>query len=414
MKLNSPRSFLGFVVVLLLISLPHAPAAPSVPPNERILILVSLDAFRWDYIQKFHATNLDRIASEGVHAKKMIPMFPSMTFPNHHTIVTGRRPEHHGIIHNNFSDPATGKLFAFNKTELQGPEWWGGEPVWATAIKQGRRADVLFWPGTGIEMAGMLPTEWKRYDGKPEPSEIVDMGLAWLDQPTEKRPNFVMLYFHHVDSVGHRQGTESPEIAASIAQVDAAMGRLADGLHRLKLDDVANLVIVSDHGMADLSTNRVIALGDFVDLKTVQVDFSGAVAGLRPLDGNVDALYAAFKGKEKHFKTYRNETMPKEYHFRDNPRIPPVVLVADDSWYLSNRSSNEPSTRAMNKATHGFDPQLDSMGATFIAWGPAFKHGVTLAPFENVHIYNLLCATLGLKPAPNDGDDQLVKKVLAK
>ncbi|MSU57961.1 MAG: alkaline phosphatase family protein [Pedosphaera sp.] len=392
----------------------RAATAPSVAPRDRILILISLDAFRWDYLQKFPTPNLKRLATGGVHAERLIPMFPTMTFPNHHTIMTGWRPAHHGVIHNNIYDPVTKGTFAFNKPELQGPEWWGGEPIWATAIKQGRRADVLFWPGTGTPMAGILPTEWKRYDGKPEPNEIVDLGLAWLDQPAEKRPSFVTLYFHHVDSVGHKHGPDSPETAASVASVDEAMGRLVAGIHRLKLDDIANIVIVSDHGMANISPDRTIALGDFVDLKTVQVDFSGALVGLRPLDGNVDALFKAFKGKEKHFKTYRAGNMPKRYNFKGNPRIPPVIVVADDTWYLSKRAANEPSTREMNKATHGFDPELSSMGATLIANGPAFKRGVTIAPVENVHLYNLLCATLGLKPAPNDGDNRLVKKVLAK
>jgi predicted AlkP superfamily pyrophosphatase or phosphodiesterase len=409
---NLRRLLVWLSAVSLLVSGVRAPAAAPAQPRDRILILVSLDAFRWDYLEKYHATNLIQLAAEGVHAKKLIPMFPSMTFPNHHTIVTGLRPEHHGIIHNNFYDPATKETFAFNKPELQGSQWWGGEPIWATVIKQGRKADCLFWPGTGVPMAGTLPTEWKRYDGKPEPNEVVDLGLAWLDQPPEKRPSFVSLYFHHTDSVGHKYGPDSPEIAVSVASVDAAMGRLVAGLHRLKLDDIANLVVVSDHGMVGISPDRTIALGDFVDLKNVQVDFSGAVAGLRPLDGNVDALYQAFKQRENHFKVYRAETMPERYHFRDNPRIPPVVLLADDAWYLSKRTSGEPSTREMNKATHGFDPELDSMGATFIAWGPAFRHGVKIAPVENVHLYNFFCATLGLKPAPNDGDDRLVKEVL--
>jgi predicted AlkP superfamily pyrophosphatase or phosphodiesterase len=410
MKISARRFLVWLCVALLMV----VNCARRVPPRERILILISLDGFRWDYLQKYQAPNLSKLAAQGVHAEWLIPMFPTMTFPNHHTIVTGLRPARHGVIHNNIYDPLTKETFAFNKPELQGPEWWGGEPIWVTAIKQGRRADVLFWPGTGTAMAGMLPTEWKRYDGKPEPSEIVDTGLAWLDQPTEKRPGVVMLYFHHTDSVGHKFGPDSPEIAVSIAQVDEAMGRLVAGLHRLKLDGVANLVIVSDHGMVEVSTNRTVLLGDFVDLKNVQVDFSGAVAGLRPRDENVDALYQAFKGKENHFKAYRQENMPERYHFRDNPRIPPVILVADDAWYLSNRSANEPSTRAMNQATHGYDPELASMGATFIAWGPAFQHGITLASVENVHIYNLLCATLGLKPATNDGDNRLVEKVLAK
>ena|ERR1051325_5199268 len=263
-------------------------------------------------------------------------------------------------------------------------------------------------------MAGLLPTEWKAYEGKPEPNECVDIGLGWLEQPPEKRPSIVALYLHHTDSIGHRYGTDSPQLAASVTQVDEAMGRLVAGLHRLKLDEVANVVIVSDHGMTDISTNRLIALSDFVNLENVQVDFSGAVAGLRPLDGNVDALFQAFKGKEKHFQVFRRENAPAEFHFRDHARIPPVILVADDGWYLSKRSASELQTSGFNKATHGYDPKLDSMGATFIAWGPAFRKGVKLAPVENVHIYNLVCATLGLKPAPNDGDDQLVNAVLAR
>src|SRR6185503_3857742 len=216
----------------------------------------------------------------------------------------------------------------------------------------------------------------KRYESSFDPNGVVDIGLGWLDQPAEKRPSFVTLYFHHVDSVGHKQGTDSPEVAASVAQVDAAIGRLVEGLHRLKLDDAANLVIISDHGMANISPDRTIALGDFMDFKKVQVDFSGALAGLRPLDENVDALFKSCKEKEKHFKTYRAENMPAEYHFTKNPRIPPIVLLADDGWYLAKRASGEAPTREMNKATHGFDPQLPSMGATFIAWGPAFRHEV--------------------------------------
>ncbi len=413
MRTNLRRLIVALCLGSTLVFSLHAETKPPVPPRERILILVSLDAFRWDYMEKFHATNMSRLASEGVHAKKLIPMFPSMTYPNHQTIVTGWRPAHHGIIHNNFYDPVLKEAFSFNKPDQQDPKWWGGEPIWATAIKQGRRANVMFWPGTGAPMAGTLPTEWKPYDGKPEPDEIVDAGLAWLDQPAEKRPDFVMLYFHHVDSDSHKFGTGAPEVAASVAKEDAAMGRLVEGIHRLKLDDVANLVIVSDHGMTDLSPDRVIAMGDFVDLKTVQVDFSSAVAGLRPLDGNVDALYNSFKKHKKHFKAYRTETMPKRFHFTGNDRIPPVILVADNGWALQKRTSSEP-IKGMNKATHGYDPELDSMGATFIAYGPAFKHGVTIAPFENVNLYNLFCATLGLKPAPNDGDDRLVKNVLAK
>lgn len=415
--MNPPvhRRLLYFLALTtwLLAGLPMA-SARLVPPKERILILVSLDGFRWDYLQKFKAPNLSRLAAEGVQAERLIPQFPSMTFPNHHTIMTGLRPAHHGIIHNNIYDPQLKATFAFNKPEQQGAEWWGGEPVWATAIKQGRRANVLFWPGTGTPMAGLLPTEWKRYDGKPEPAEIVDLGLGWLGQPADQRPSLVTLYFHHTDSVGHKHGPDSPEIAASVAQVDEAIGRLRAGLQRLKLEETVNLIVVSDHGMSGISTQRMVVLADCADLTGVQVDFSGALAGLRPPEGQEEALYQAFKRKENHFHAYRRENTPEEFHFRNNSRIPPVILVAEDGWYLSNRSLQEQSSRSFNKATHGYDPRLDSMGATFIAWGPAFKRQTKLAPVENLHLYNLFCATLGLKPAANDGDDRLVESVLLK
>ncbi len=383
-------------------------SAENVEPCNRILILVSIDAFRADYLQKFKPTNLMKLAAEGVHAEKLIPVFPTMTFPNHQTIVTGLRPEHHGVIHNNFYDPERNAFFAFNKYKPEDAFWWSGEPIWVTAVKQGLRADCLFWPGTGVKMADVLPTEFRPFEKDPTPSDCIQQVLKWLHQPVEKRANLLVAYFHHMDTAGHHDGPDSPKMAEAVKQVDDAIGQLVAGLHHRKLDDIANLVIVSDHGMKEISTDRMIALADFVDLEKVQIDFSGALAGLRPLNGKVDALYDAFKAKEKNFHVYRKENMPPRYHFTENKRIPPVILVADDGWYLSTKNSMS------NKATHGFDPELDSMGATFIASGPAFRHGVTLKPFENVHIYNLLCATLGLKPAPNDGDDRLVKEVLAK
>jgi len=384
----------------------------TVPPHDRILILVSLDGFRWDYLDKFkeQTPNLNRLAAAGVRMERLIPAFPSLTFPNHYTIVTGLWPEHHGIVNNRMYDPVfkTNFYIANNPGPTDG-RWWQGEPIWVTAIKQGRLADCMFWPGSEAEIGGVRPSRWLPYDGKISPDECVDTALGWLS-PTNERPSLMTLYFHEVDTESHHHGVESEQVAKAVPQLDEAVGRLMDGLHRLQLDKIANVVIVSDHGMTDLSTNRVIALSDYVDLTAVQVDTWGAVAGLRPLDGNVDTLYGQFEGRENHFKVYRRENMPARFHYMDNPRIPPVVLIADEGWYI-NRGPLNPA-KTFESATHGFDPELPSMGATFIAFGPAFQHGVTLPPTSNVNIYNLLCATLGLKPAPNDGDDTLVHGVL--
>jgi predicted AlkP superfamily pyrophosphatase or phosphodiesterase len=406
----------GLVVLLLiiLIVLIGEKTSHRVAPRDRILILVSLDGFRWDYLQKFKAQtpHLNQLAAEGVHMERLIPVFPSLTFPNHYTIVTGLWPEHHGIVNNRMYDPnLKADFYIFNNPGPTNGLWWGGEPIWVTAIKQGRLADCMFWPGSEAEIDGTRPTEWRTFDAKIAPDEVVDTGLNWLAQ-TNERPSLVTLYFHEVDTESHHHGVESAQVAQAVPEMDEAVGRLMDGLHRLQLDDIANVIIVSDHGMTDLSTNRVVVLSDYVDLNSVQVDTWGAIAGLRPLDGNVDALYGEFAGKENHFKVYRRENMPTRFHYTDNPRIPPVVLVADEGWYINKRPV-DPS-KYFESATHGFDPELKSMGATFIAYGPAFRHGVTLPPTPNVDIYNLLCATLGLQPAPNDGDYSLVREVLAK
>jgi predicted AlkP superfamily pyrophosphatase or phosphodiesterase len=386
----------------------------AVAPRDRVLILVSLDGFRWDYLKKFkgQTPNLNRLANEGVHAKRLISAFPSLTFPNHYTIVTGLWPEHHGIVNNRMYDPDfKTNFYIMNNLGPTDGRWWGGEPIWVTAVKQGRTADCMFWPGSEAKIEGVRPTKWKPFDAKISPDQCVDTGLSWLAQ-TNQRPSLVTLYFHEVDTESHHHGLASMQVTQAVAQVDKAIGRLMDGLHRLQLDDYANVIIVSDHGMTDLSTNRIIVLSDYVDLNSMQVDATGAISGLRPLDGNVDSLYAKFAGKENHFKVYRHETMPGRYHYTDNPRIPPVVLVADEGWYISKRALDPSKT--FEHATHGFDPELKSMGATFIAHGPAFRHGVTLPLAQNVNIYNLLCATLGLKPAPNDGDNSLVTAVLGK
>ena len=386
----------------------------TVAPRDRILILVSLDGFRWDYLQKFEAQtpHLNQLAAEGVHVQRLIPVFPSLTFPNHYTIATGLWPEHHGIVNNRMYDPDfKTNFYIFDNPGPTDGRWWGGEPIWVTAIKQGRVADCVFWPGSSAEIDGVRPTQWKPFDAKVPPDAVVNDGLAWLAQ-TNQRPNFLTLYFHNVDTESHHHGVESSQVAEAVPQLDEAVGRLMDGLHRLQLDRIANVIIVSDHGMTDLSTNRVIALDHYVDLSSVQVDTWGAIAGLRPLDDNVDALYGRFAGRENHFKVYRRENMPARFHYTDNPRIPPVVLVADEGWYINKRPVDP--TKTFESATHGFDPELESMGATFIAYGPAFRHGVTLPPTPNVDVYNLLCATLGLTPAPNDGDDSLVQEVLAR
>jgi predicted AlkP superfamily pyrophosphatase or phosphodiesterase len=382
---------------------------------ESTLILVSLDGFRWDYLEKYSAEtpHLRALAAGGVRAEHLISCYPSSTFPNHYSIATGLRPEHHGIIDNRFFDPALGAVFNYKSHEcaIDG-RWWGGEPIWITAVKQGRRSACMFWPGSEAEIAGARPTFNQAFDGRLTCAQRVDGLLAWLDLPVAQRPTFCTLYFDVVDHAGHDFGPDTPETAAAVRNVDAAIDRLLAGLVARGLRDTANLVIISDHGMTATVPDGYIYLDDLVDLEAVQVEFAGTQAGLRPRTGTSAELVAKIqKARPTHVQVFLREDVPERLHYRDNPRIPPVLLLADEGWEVTTRKYVA-SRRGPERGDHGYDPALKSMGATFIAAGPAFRHGAVLPPFENIHVYDLLCAVLGLRPAPNDGDDRLVRSAL--
>ena len=408
-----------FAALLILASLVFASCStpPAAKPAAGPVILLSIDGFRWDYIQKYHPPTLSRLAAAGVHATRMTPSFPSKTFPNHYTIVTGLRPAHHGIVGNWFYDPGFAETFGMSKPESNSQaRWWDeGEPVWATAEKQGVRSFCYFWPGSEVENHGVRPSRFKAFDFKLPINDRVDELLRWLDVPEAERPALCTLYFDVVDSKGHKYGPDAPETGAAVAEADAGVQRLLDGLARLGLADRANLVIVSDHGMSPCGADRVIFLEDLMDVSQVQVDSTGPVGGVRPKPGTITAgaLAAQIRAKAPpQLHVYlRNET-PERFHYRDNPRIPDVVLVCDDHWNFESKVGWPNRAPTYNLGSHGWDPATTNMGALFIASGPAFRPHVEIPDVENVDVYNLLCAALHVKPAPNDGGDTLVHAAL--
>ena len=407
-----------FLLFFALLSSPALRAAvPAAPAARPPLILISIDGFRWDYLRKYPAPVLQRLAAEGVHARRMTPSFPSKTFPNHYTLVTGLYPENHGIVSNSFYDPAFGETFSMGKAESnQQARWWaGGEPVWITAEKQGVRSACYFWPGSEAENHGLRPSFYLPFNGKISSEDRVDGLLAWLDLPPAQRPRFCTLYFDVVDHAGHTFGPDAPETAAAVKQVDAAVGRLLSGLAARGLADTANLVIVADHGMSPCSTDRVIFIEDLLDPSTVQVESTGPNGGVRPKLGgpSVAALLAAIRAKNlPHLQVYLREEVPARLHYSHGERIPPVVLVAEDGWNIESKAGWPLRSARYNRGTHGWEPTTANMGALFLAHGPAFNNGVEFDDVENIHVYNLLCAVLGIKPAANDGDDRLDRLAL--
>lgn len=396
--------------LLLILALAFAGAVRAAEP---LLILVSIDAFRWDFLEQYaaEAPHLRVLAAEGVRAGHLIPCFPSSTFPNHYSIATGLRPEHHGIIYNEFRDPVMKAVFMKSVGSIDG-RWWGGEPIWCTAVKHGLRSACMFWPGSEAEIGGVRPTCYRPFDPGISAAARVDVLLGWLDAPTEMRPSFCTLYFDAVDRAGHAAGPDSREVGAAVRDVDSAIARLLAGLAARGFRETANLVIVSDHGLTAVGEGHVIPLDDLVDLKSVEVEFLGTQAGLRPHTGTAGELAAAIKKKAPaHVRVCLREEMPEPLHYRDNRRIPPVLLLADEGWLLSTREAMERRPQR-ERGTHGYDPALRDMGGVFIARGPAFRSGAMIPPAENIHIYNLLCRILGLKPAKNDGDDRLIRAAL--
>lgn len=398
-------------LTLLLAIAAGAVAAP--PP----LLLVSLDGFRWDYCEKYPAESatLRTLRSAGVSARGLIPVFPSNTFPNHYTLVTGLYPANHGIINNDFFDPERGMFFHyFQPTAVRDPLWWRGEPIWVTAVKQGRKAAASFWVGSEAAIGGVRPTYWKNYDYKIPFAQRLDEVCGWLQRAPAERPDFIAFYLEETNSVGHRFGPESPEVAAAVRLLDSRLGTMLERIRALGAEP--NLVVVSDHGMTATSYARTIVIDDLVDLRTVQVESDGSVLALRPLAGTAADLVRVFRDVP-HVRAYLAEDLPARFRLRGTARLAPVWVLPDAGWHIGTRANRDRNrVRYPEKGylggDHGYDPELPDMHGLLIAHGPAFRRGVEVAAVENIHLYNLLCAVLGLQPAPNDGDDRLVQAAM--
>jgi predicted AlkP superfamily pyrophosphatase or phosphodiesterase len=382
-------------------------AAPPVP-----LLLVSLDGTAARYLERGVTPTLQRFARRGVRAEAMRPSYPSMTFPNHYTLVTGLRPDHHGIVENSMRDAALGTFAMHDRAAVGDGRWWGGEPLWVTLKRAGGHAASMFWPGSEAEIGGVRPDAWQAFSYDVTPETRVDTVLGWLRMPAPTRPRFMTLYFEHVDRAGHSFGPESTQVAQALRRVDAALARLLDGMQAQGTP--ANVVIVSDHGMSEVTADRVVLLDDLVSLDEVEVWDTGATAQLAPRPGREAAVEAALLGRHGALRCWRKAEMPAQWHYGTHPRIAPIVCLCDRGWYAITRAQL-PQYRGVAKAgAHGYDPFEPEMAAIFLAQGPAFARGKVLPAFDNVHVYPLLARLAGVAPAPNDGDPAVLQDALAE
>ncbi|XP_036406121.1 ectonucleotide pyrophosphatase/phosphodiesterase family member 5 [Megalops cyprinoides] len=390
-----------FLVVVAVIMLPGCS-----PEELHRLLLVSFDGFRWDYLKRVPTPNFNALMEEGVRVQQVENTYITKTFPNHYTMVTGLHAESHGIVANEMFDPDLNLTFSMDRMDTYDPRWWDeGVPLWVTNQRAGHRSGAAMWPGSDVEIHQMYPTHYLPYNASMSFQDRVQKLIDWFTQ--EQPISLGVLYWEEPDESGHRLGPDSPLMNEVIADIDGKLGSLLGQLKKAGIYDEVNLVVTSDHGMAQLSTDRIIELDDYVssDLYT-WIDKSPVVAVL-PKEGKYDEVYNALANANPNMTVYKKEDIPDHYHYKRNDRIMPIIIEAKEGWTIMQNKNG-----TFMLGNHGYDNTLPSMHPVFVARGPAFRRGYSMASMRSVDLYPLMCHILAVPPAPNNGTLGSVRDLL--
>lgn len=388
--------------IFLVIACVVLTAAVSVrAASGNVTVIVSLDGFRWDYAEAFDAPFMKYMADNGVKAV-MQPSFPSKTFPNHYTLATGLRPDHHGIVANEFRDRSNGKLFTLKDGSMRAnPKYYGGDPIWLTARRQGLRVATVYWVGSDVAVKGSHPNYWEDYQKRPllTLEQRADKIIKYLKMPESKRPNLIMAYFEEPDASGHRFGPVSAATRHSFELVDRLLKDLWQRIEELPIAGKVNLIVTGDHGMSWLDTARAVPVKRYL-----KDEWVNEVLGSLPAFVNVsrpeyaDSVVQAL-AKVDHVRAWKRGDVPAYLEYGKNPNVGDVVVLPDVGWLFTDAPIKA------GTGNHGFDNTACDMQVGFRAMGADFKTGyVKAGEFRNVSIYPLLCHLLGIEPSPNDGD----------
>jgi ectonucleotide pyrophosphatase/phosphodiesterase family protein 1/3 len=427
--------FNGLVVWLVLSSLRNGSSGAAGPGcggwgtaralrklEDPMVILISSDGFRWGYNHKAPTPNIDRLRVNGTEAETgMVPVYPSLTFPNHYSIVTGLYPAWHGVIGNYFSDPDPNSSEKFNM-QNHNPKWWLGEPIWETAVKSGIPAATYFWPGSEVVKGPWKcpPALCAHYNGSVPFESRVESVLGFVDLAREVRPRLVTLYFEEPDEEGHVYGPDAPQITEQVVRVDAMIGKLMDGLEERGVLEDVTIIMVGDHGMVGNCPEKMIYLEDlapWIEVPGEWIDSYFPVLSIRPPPGvdvgavfkNITEGFASGKVKNAEFvKMYLKEDLPARLHFSASDRIQPIIGMVAEGYRLAAKRTS----RFMCGGAHGYDNAYLSMRTIFFGHGPQFARGRTVPSFENVQLYNVMTSILGIPAAPNNGTPSFVESVL--
>lgn len=378
-------------------------------PKENYLIILSLDGFRWDYPQKANTPTLDSLAKVGVKAASLKPCFPSKTFPNHYSIASGLYPDHHGLVLNRFHATDLGKNYSISDTKtVTDGEFYGGKPIWNVAEEQGVRTATLFWVGASADINDERPSHWSLYDEELSKQARIDSLYNWLSMPEETRPHLIMWYYHEPDETGHKFGPESREIVELIEELDRFLADFFTKMRKLPNYDEINFIITADHGMAELSPDKVILLDKVIDTADLEfTDGGNPVYNLKVKEGKLDKVYKQLNDYNKHLLAWKHNEVPDELHYGTNIRTHDITIVSDSGWsiYWSWYQGN-------GLGTHGFKNTCKDMHAIFYAAGPDFKVNYKQTTFNNIDIYPLAGEILNLKLPKVDGKIENVKGMI--
>lgn len=373
-------------------------------------ILISFDGFRWDYPNRGITPNLEFIKNNGVKALSLKPCFPTKTFPNHYSIVTGMYPENHGIIANTFFNPVTGKMYRIGDTAaVRNPEYYLGEAIWETARRQGVITASYFWPGSELNLEFRRPNIYEKYEHKRNYNERINGILEWLQLPHDQRPKLITLYFDATDTYGHNYGTNSEQLNWSVMMLDSLIGKLFAGLKSVNLYDSTNVIIVSDHGMTDVSNQKIINVEEILSATSQKLVDYGPVMYVHPDPSDKKRIYDLLKSSEKNYKVYYREEMPAYFNFSENFIIPEILIVADPGWSLITNSDVKKYLNMSDGGNHGYDNNFLDMHGIFFAIGPDFKSSYSTGTIQNIDIYPLLAELL--KIIPNQKIDGKIERI---
>lgn len=376
--------------------------------RDNYTVIISLDGFRWDYPEAFDTPFLDQMARDGVKAV-MTPSFPSKTFPNHYTLATGLVPDHHGIINNNFVVRKTGKVYSLsNKETRTDPQYYGGDPVWLTAKRQGVKTATVFWVGSDVAIQGDHANYWHDYlteGNMPYTARCAEI-LRLLCLPEQERPHLIMAYFEQPDRSGHKNGPICHETRRAMESMDVLLDDLWQGIKHLPYGAKVNLIVTGDHGMTWLNPERQINPAQYLDpawIESIHNDFPVMINASKP--AYINDIVHALKGVD-HIRVWRRSEIPAYLNYGKNENMSDIIVLPDVGWYFS-------ADKLKNKGSHGFDHTCSDMWVAFRAIGPDFKQGYERqGTFRNVCIYPLLCHLLCVDPSPNDGSLNEVSDLL--